>query len=320
MRLHHGTAALACLSLAWTGCSATESVAEPEPAAPAPIQAELIASDPSWGNTEGPAVDSKGVLYFTSRGSFKGIVSWTEAEGPKQHLAVAEMEGPGGLWIDDEDNIYLTATGERQILKVTPELEVTVVAEGFEPDPSISKGPNDLIVASDGVIYFTAPNGYDSLAPDGTVYRIGTDGATSTFASDVSGANGVVLSPDEQNLYVSHNIDPTDGTRVVAYPIEADGTAGERREVAVVRPCRADGMAVNRDGNFWLTCYSFGMAHLLAPEGVTLKTISVEQKALTNIVFGRAGAERTVFLTSSDMDRETGYIYRAEVETPGLRD
>ena len=95
---------------------------------------------------------------------------------------------------------------------------------------------------------------------------------------------------------------------------------GERREVAVVRSCRADGMAVNRDGNFWLTCYSFGMAHLLTPDGVTRQTISVEQKALTNIVFGRAGAERTVYLTSSDMDRETGYVYRAEVEAPGLRD
>jgi gluconolactonase len=315
--LNKTTTILACCFAAAAACSQETPVAEPE--RPPLIEAELIASDPSWGNTEGPAVDSNGTLYFTSRGSFKGIVSWTEAEGVKEHLAVAEMEGPGGLWIDEQDNIYLTATGERQILKVSPDLEISVVAENFESDPTISKGPNDLVVASDGVIFFTAPNGFDSLAPDGTVYRSTPDGETAVFSANVSGPNGVVLSMDENTLYVSHNIDATDGTRIVAYPILADGHAGDLREVAVVRPCRADGMALNRDGNLWLTCYSFGMAYLFDTDGAILETISVEQKALTNIVFGRAGTEAAVYLTSSDMDRQTGYIYRAEVSTPGLR-
>ena len=320
MRLYYRLAAPTFCVIAWAGCNGPSNVPEVSgsPEGPPQIQAELIASDPAWGNTEGPAVDSKGVLYFTSRGAFRGIVSWTQADGAREYLAVAQMEGPGGLWIGDDD-IYLTATGERQILKVTPELEVIVVAEGFESNPAESRGPNDLIVASDGVIYFTAPNGYDSLAPPGTVYRIGSDGETSVFAADVSGANGVVLSPDESTLYVSHNIDPADGTRVVAYPITPEGTAGKRRDVAVVRPCRADGMAVNLDGNLWLTCYSFGTAYLLAPGGETLATISVEQLALTNIVFGRAGQEKTVYLTSSDMDRATGYVYRASDDVAGLR-
>src|SRR6266542_5511904 len=115
--------------------------------------ASLVASDKSWGNTEGPAVDSKGTLYFTSRGTFKGIAAWSEKEGARQYLAVATKEGPGGLWIDDSDNIFLTATGERKILKVSPDKKVSVVAENFEANPSLSKGPNDLVVAKTGTVY-----------------------------------------------------------------------------------------------------------------------------------------------------------------------
>jgi sugar lactone lactonase YvrE len=105
--------------------------------APPLTATQLIASDGSWGNTEGPAVDSKGTLYFTSRGTFKGIVAWTEKSGARSYLPVATKEGPGGLWIDDADNIFLTATGERKLLKVSPDKKVSVVAENFEANPSL---------------------------------------------------------------------------------------------------------------------------------------------------------------------------------------
>src|SRR5437763_768564 len=82
------------------------------------IVAEQIATDPSWGNTEGAALDSANNLYFCSRGTYKGIVRWNAKEGAQRYLAVATKAGPGGLWIDDGDNIFLTATDEREIQKV----------------------------------------------------------------------------------------------------------------------------------------------------------------------------------------------------------
>jgi gluconolactonase len=282
------------------------------------MAAELIGSDASWGNTEGPAVDSKGVLYFTSRGTFKGIVSWTEAAGASQYLAVATGAGPGGLWIDANDNIYLTGTRERQILKVAPDKKVSVVAEKFEGNPEVSTGPNDIVVASDGAVYFTAPNGYDGSAPNGTVYRTSADGKTSMFSGEITGPNGIVLSSDEKTLYVSHNTAPTTA-KIVTWPINADGTAGPIQELITVPDCIADGMAVDQQGNVWLTCYSFGTAHLVSPQGTILQTITTEQKALTNAVFGRGADNHTLYLTSSDMERVTGYVYRAKVEIPGLR-
>jgi sugar lactone lactonase YvrE len=314
--------ALTAVALLVVSCGSTPETApapaKEEAAGPPVMAAELIGSDGSWGNTEGPAVDSKGTLYFTSRGSFKGIVAWTQAAGASQYLAVATGAGPGGLWIDGQDNIYLTATNERQILKVSPDKKVSVAAEKFEADPEVSKGPNDLVVASGGTVYFTAPNGYDGSAPNGTVYRTSADGKTSVFSGEITGPNGIVLSADETTLYVSHNTAPTTA-KIEAWPIQSDGTAGPMRELITVPDCVADGMAVDQQGNVWLTCYSFGTAHLVSPQGTILQTITTEQKALTNAVFGRGDDNHTLYLTSSDMERVTGYVYRAKVEIPGLR-
>ncbi|MBI3210536.1 MAG: SMP-30/gluconolactonase/LRE family protein [Candidatus Solibacter usitatus] len=293
------------LALLLAGCAKT------------PKEAELLGSDGSWGNTEGPAIDSRGTLYFTSRGTYKGIVSWNEKQGFLQYLAVATGAGPGGLWIDDADNIFVTATNERQILKVTPDKQVSVVAEKFEADPKVAKGPNDLVVAKNGNIYFTDPNGYDGSAPNGTVYSI-AGGKTALFSAEVTGPNGIGLSVDEKTLYVSHNIN-ADTSKIVRWPLNNDGSAGKMVEVATVKPCIADGIAVDKEGAMWLTCYSFGTAYRVSAEGKILATITTGQKALTNAKFGRAGAETTLFLTSSDMARVTGYIYRAKVDIAGLR-
>jgi sugar lactone lactonase YvrE len=305
------------------GCSGpqpekkAEVEAPQQQAAPPATAAELIGSDKSWGNTEGPVVDSKGTLYFTSRGTYKGIVSWNEKQGFKRYLAVATGEGPGGLWVDDQDNIFVTATNERQILKVTPQKKVSVVAAKFEADPKVAKGPNDLIVAKNGTIYFTDPNGYDGSAPNGTVYMV-RNGKTSVFSAEITGPNGIGLSADEKTLYVSHNTS-ADMSKIVQWPLNDDGTGGKMAEIATVSPCVADGMAVDKEGAMWLTCYSHGIAHRISKEGKILQSITTEQKALTNAKFGRAGAENTLYFSSSDMDRVTGYIYRAKVQVPGLR-
>ena len=281
--------------------------------------AELIASDGSWGNTEGPAVDSAGMLYFTSRGTYKGIVSWTEETGASEYVAVATEAGPGGLWIDNADNIFLTATLERKILKVDPEKEITTVAEDFEVlSPDVSKGPNDIVVATNGAVYFTVPNGYDGDSPNGTVYVTTADGKTSVFSDAVTGPNGIVLSADETTLYVSHNISQ-DTSKIVGWALNDDGSAGAMSELATIKDCAADGMAVDREDAIWLTCYGFGTARRVMPDGSITDTITTEQKALTNAVFGRGDDTYSLYLTSSDMERVTGYIYRATVSAPGLR-
>lgn len=281
------------------------------------VSAELIASDKSWGSTEGAQIDSKNNLYFCSRGTYKGIVRWNEKAGANPWLVIAAKEGPGGLWVDEADNIYVTATGERQILKVTPDKKVSVVAEMFEADPKLPKGPNDLVVAKNGTIYFTDPNGFYGDAPSGTVYRI-SGGKTTLFSSEVMGPNGIILSRDEKTLYVSGNTAKST-SKIVRWPLEADGRAGPMSEVATVPDCVADGIALDRDGSLWLTCYSYGTAYRLSPEGKIQQKITTDRKAITNCKFGRGSQNNLLYLTSSDMERITGYVYRAKLPVPGIR-
>jgi sugar lactone lactonase YvrE len=79
----------------------------------------------------------------------------------------------------------------------------------------------------------------------------------------------------------------------------------------------ADGMAVDSQGAIWLTCYSFGTAWRVTPEGRITHKITTAQKALTNAKFGRGADVNHLYLTSSDMERVTGYIYRARVPVAG---
>ena len=284
------------------------------------IGAELIATDGSWGNTEGPAVDSRGALYFTSRGTYKGIVKWTPQEGASEYAAVAKKAGPGGLWIDDGDNIYLTATDEREVQKLSPSADVTVMAAGFEADPAAAKGPNDIVVSTSGVVYFTDPKGYQGEAAPGTVYRIDPGGEVSVFDDTVVGPNGIILSGDQRTLFVAHNIAEAK-SNLVRWSLDENGEkAGEKEVVAEIEPCVGDGMAADQNGNIWLTCYSYGTAHLIDPvRGEVLERVTTEQKALTNCVFGLGEDRNSLYLTSSDMERVTGYVYRATVEVPGIQ-
>ncbi len=303
------------------GCSSTAPTPEvSEKAAEIPeIEAELIATDPSWGNTEGPAIDSKNNLYFTSRGTWKGIVRLNPSEGAQEYAAVATKAGPGGLWIDDADNIFLTATDERQVIRLSPAKKQTVIATRFEDDPKTAKGPNDIVVAKTGIVYFTDPNGYDGSAPNGTVYWINKSGKTQVFSRDITGPNGIILSLDERTLFVSHNT-AKETSKITRWALEANGGPGSMQEVATVPNCVADGMAIDSEGALWLTCYSFGTAYRITPaDGKITAKITTEQKALTNAKFGRGADNRSLYLTSSDMDRVTGYVYRATVGVAGPR-
>jgi gluconolactonase len=184
--------------------------------------------------------------------------------------------------------------------------------------PGKSKGPNDLIVLPDGAIYFTEPTGYDGSAPNGTVYRIDPAGKVSVFSQEITGPNGIVLSADGKLLYVSHNI-AKDTTELVRWPLNPDGSAGKMEFVTKIEGCQADGMDIDQRGNLWLTCYSHGIAYSISPQGKLLEQITTAKKALTNAKFGRNGGQRWLYLTSSEMDRVTGYVYRVWVNSPGLR-
>ena len=285
-----------------------------QPEGPIEIQATLLASDPSWGNTEGPALDTAGNLFFTSRGTYKGVVKWNAKDGAAKYLDIATGAGPGGLWLDDSGNLYATATNERQVLKVTPDKKVSVIAKAFEKDPKTATGPNDLTVARDGTIFFTDPNGYDGSSPNGTIYKIDPAGKTTLFSDAITGPNGILISPDQQSLYVAHNT-AANTSKIEIFP----AAGGPHKTLVTIEGCQADGMDIDKEGALWLTCYSYGTAYRVTKDGKITHKITTAQKALTNCKFGRGADANTLYLTSSDMTRVTGYVYKATVPVGGTR-
>lgn len=179
---------------------------------------------------------------------------WNRAEGFQRYADVAKKAGPGGLRIDDADRIFLTATDEREVWKLSPVKKVTVVAKkGFEADPKLAKGPNDVVVARSGIVYFTA-NGYYGDAPNGTVYWIDRAGTTKVFKAAITGPHGINLGLDDKTLYVSHNVAKTT-SKITSCILNEDRSAGEMREFATVPDCVADGVAIDTQSALWLTCY-----------------------------------------------------------------
>lgn len=309
------------LSVFLIACGPTTPPAAQKSASPPPlptIEAELLASDPTWGNTEGPAIDSKGTLFFCARGKFRGIVSWTAKEGGKPFVALDLNRGPGGLWIDAGDNIYVTLVGDRKIAKVTPQKKVTILAENFEPTPTASRGPNDLVQAPNKSIYFTDPNAFDGSAAPGTIYRLAPNRKVTVFDQTVVGPNGITISQDGTTLYVAGNTGPATA-KLTAIPLRDDGEAGPSRVLATIPDCVADGMDVDSSGSVWLTCYSYGTAYRIGKDGAIQEKITTAQKALTNCFFGRGDDRHSLYLTSSDMERANGYVYRAKLSVPGFR-
>jgi gluconolactonase len=152
--------------------------------------------------------------------------------------------------------------------------------------------PNDLIVKSDGSVWFTDPvygiaNDYEGgrqiseTAP--AVYRFDpTNGDLTVVAGDFSGPNGIVFSPDESLLYVSETDEP--GRMIRVFDVAADGKSlSNGRQFHKVMPGAADGMRCDEHGNIWSSAGDG--VHCISPAGALLGKILVGHR-VSNIAFG----------------------------------
>jgi gluconolactonase len=188
--------------------------------------------------------------------------------------------------------------------------ERSEVPGGVKYDDIVYNSPNDIVVRSDGNIYFTDSDyqrgGRPAQYPILGVYWINPEGVTKRF--DMRNApNGINLSPDTKWLYVSI----TDGVQPMnRYPIGPDGAPGAGE--SFITP-NSDGMAMDCGGNLYLT-QPFGAGSpvlVYSPDGARLGQIGPFGAGTFNVSFG--GDDGKLMLVCSGDS-----IYEVDMTVPGM--
>jgi gluconolactonase len=237
---------------------------------------------------EGPLWTGRGTLLFSDPNENKiyeyapekSLEVLREKSG-YQGDDVSEYGQPGsnGLALDREGRILVAEHGNHRISRIEKDGSITVLADNYQGKRLNS--PNDLIVKSDGTIYFTdppfgLPKFYDDSRKElsfSGVYRISPAGTLELVSTDLIGPNGIDFSPDERYLYVT-NWDPKKKV-VMRYDVGADGTLSNGRVFFDMTSAPGeealDGIEVDAEGHLFVS--GPGGIWVIAPDGRHLGTI-----------------------------------------------
>ncbi len=213
-----------------------------------------------------------------------------------------------GLLLDTEGRLLAAEHKGRRVSRTRADGTIEAVAAAYEGKRFNS--PNDLIVRSDGVIFFTDPpyglegglEGPNAELDFSGVYAILADGTVKLLVKDFSKPNGIALSPDEKTLYVAD----TEARHIRAFDLTKDASISNGRVLCdIMSP---DGMAMDADGNLWAT--GGKAVNVISPSGELLQEITVPE-APANCTFG-GPARKTLFITA-----RTG-VYKIRTKVPGL--
>jgi gluconolactonase len=203
--------------------------------------------------------------------------------------------------------------GSGQIVRREADGKLTVLADKYEGHHL--NAPNDLVIKSDGAIYFTDIRKdtvtKDQNPPEGVphtgVYRL-KDGKLTLLDGELEAPNGIAFSPDEKTLYVND----IRAKKVVSYEVKPDGTVANRKVFIDMnsdsRPGLPDGMKIDVQGNVWDS--GPGGIWIVSPQGKHLGTILTPER-LSNLAWGDDG--KTLYTTGGTM------VTRIRVKVAGLR-
>jgi gluconolactonase len=235
----------------------------------------------------------------------------------------AHLYGSNGLTLDREGRIVLDANGDRAVELLEKDGKRTTLADHFEGKRLTC--PNDIVVKSDGAVYFTdgmagcLPKREDDPARELAfhgVYSI-RNGSLQLLDKDPGDLppNGIVFSPDEKILYVNNGGPAPNQRQIFAYDVQSDGTVKNRRLFADFTgekgPGGPDGMKVDVMGNLYST--GMGGVWVLSPAGKRLGKIPApEGMRFSNLAFGDQDS-KTLYVVSPKT------LWRIRLKVAGIR-
>ncbi|MDE0010252.1 MAG: SMP-30/gluconolactonase/LRE family protein [Candidatus Poribacteria bacterium] len=219
-----------------------------------------------------------------------------------------------GLTYDKGGHLIACEHANRRVSRTTADGQVLTIASHYEGKRLNS--PNDVVVKSDGSIYFTDPP-YGLSAAYGVesekeldfqgVYRLAPNGDTLTLlVDDFDRPNGLCFSPDESILYIND----TERMHVRAFDVQPDGTIANDRVFGEEEgdTGKPDGMKADIHGNVYLT--GPDGIWVFAPDGTHLGIILVPERA-ANLAWG-GDDWKSLFITASTS------VYRVECKVAGV--
>ncbi|HEY7656613.1 MAG TPA: SMP-30/gluconolactonase/LRE family protein [Burkholderiales bacterium] len=250
---------------------------------------DVIARDIIFG--EGPVWDAANRQLFFTDIIGDTIWKWRPGAGLKRVLRPSAKAN--GLALDPDNRLLVAGWGGRTVFRLEGNGSRTTLAARWEGRKLNS--PNDIVVKSDGSIWFTDPPGgllnVGMVADDlqkyldvQGVYRISADGKAMTLvAADNVYPNGLCFSPDEKLLYVNCSRERL----IRVYDVGAGGTLGRARIFyRYLSPERGvpDGMKCDVEGNVY--CTGPGGIYVHDPAGKVLARLKTPGHHPTNIAWG----------------------------------
>jgi gluconolactonase len=250
------------------------------------------------------------------------VLRWDEETG-NVSIYRKPSNNTNGHTRDRQGRLVWCEHDARRVVRCEYDGTHTVIADSYNRKPLNS--PNDVVVKSDGSIWFTDPtfgiSGYyeghkaeSEIKP--AVYRVdGKTGKITMILDDVAGPNGLAFSPDEKKLYVVASRAEPNRT-IVAYDV-LNGTKVGKGKVLIDagKGGSPDGFRVDIDGNLWC---GWGMGtpeldgvRIFNPEGAPIGHISLPERS-ANVCFGGPKRNR-LFMAASHS------VYALYVNTQGVK-
>lgn len=262
-----------------------------------------------FGFTEGPVWISRdgGFLVFSDIRKNQ-LNKWTAKEGITTFREPSR--NANGNTLDRQGRLITAEHSGRRLSLTEHDGRVVTIVDRF--DGKKLNSPNDVVVKSDGTIWFTDPPYGLSKIEDkeqagNYVFRHDpATGATTVLVQDFDMPNGLCFSPDEKHLYVADSGKPH---HIRVFDVTPDGSVNNGRVFAVIEKGVPDGIRCDSSGRIWSS--SGNGADVFAPDGSLIVKINLP-KAGANLCFGGKDGT-TLFITARDG------LYAVETKAKGAR-
>ena len=259
-----------------------------------------LASGFDWA--EGPVwFGDAGCLIFSDIPNNR-MLRWTPGSGLTTFRSPSNYAN--GNTRDRQGRLITCEHSTRSVTRTELDGSITTLIDRFEGKRLNS--PNDVVVASDGAIWFTDPHygiasdyeGYKSEQElPCHVYRLDPNGSIRAVATDFNCPNGLVFSPDETRLYVADTgrVGMADPSHIRVFDVSPDGRLSGGGLFHEISPGHADGFRVDTEGHLWSSAGDG--VHCLTPDGRLIGKIFVPE-LVSNLCFG-GRARHQLFITAT---------------------